>query len=64
MFTGHLLGRHADPDAVTAALAGLAGFFLRNSLLPPPPGIPTLRAFQRAQGDAALTWLRSRLTWS
>jgi len=64
VFTGHLLGRHADPDAVTAALAGLAGFFLRNSLLPPPPGIPTLRAFQRAQGDAALTWLRSRLTWS
>ncbi|MEU0072686.1 aminoglycoside phosphotransferase family protein [Streptomyces sp. NPDC006332] len=64
MFTRHPLGRQADPDAVTAALAGLAGFFLRHSLLPPPPGIPALRAFQRAQGDAALTWLRRRLTWS
>ncbi|MEV2218080.1 aminoglycoside phosphotransferase family protein [Streptomyces sp. NPDC050997] len=61
VFTGHPLGRHADPDAVTAALAGLAGYFLRNSLLPPPPGIPTLRAFQRAQGDAALAWLKRRL---
>ncbi|WP_405610856.1 aminoglycoside phosphotransferase family protein [Streptomyces sp. NBC_00076] len=64
VFAGHPLGRDADPDAVTAALAGLAGFFLRHSLLPPPPGIPTLRAFQRAQGDAALTWLRRRLRWS
>lgn len=27
---------------------------------PPPPGLPTLRAFQRAQGDAALAWLRTR----
>ncbi|MER5212747.1 aminoglycoside phosphotransferase family protein [Streptomyces sp. NPDC002838] len=61
VFTAHPLGRDADPDAVTAALAGLAGFFLRHSLLPPPPGIPTVRAFQRAQGEAALAWLRKRL---
>ncbi|KUN00055.1 aminoglycoside phosphotransferase [Streptomyces yokosukanensis] len=61
VFTRHPLGRDADPDAVTAALAALAGYFLRSSLAPPPPGLPTLRPFQRAQGDAALAWLRQRL---
>ena len=43
------------------ALAGLTGYFLRSSLNPAPPGLPTLRPFQRAQGDAALEWLRKRL---
>ncbi|MFI2201196.1 phosphotransferase [Streptomyces sp. NPDC020192] len=61
VFTGHPLGRDADPDAVTAALAALTGYFLRSSLNPAPPGLPTLRPFQRAQGDAALAWLRTRL---
>jgi aminoglycoside phosphotransferase (APT) family kinase protein len=60
VFAAHPVARSADPDAVTAVLAGLAGYFLRHSLLPAPPGIPTLRAFQRAQGDAALAWLRTR----
>ncbi|MBA2812476.1 phosphotransferase [Streptomyces sp. KM273126] len=61
VFTAHPLGRVAEPDAVTATLAGFAGFMIRNSRQPPPPGIPTLRAFQRAQGEAALQWLRKRL---
>ena len=61
VFTAHPLGREADPAAVTATLAALTGFFLRHALQPPPPGIPTVRAFQRAQGEAALAWLRRRL---
>ncbi|MEU9333566.1 phosphotransferase [Streptomyces sp. NPDC048290] len=61
VFTGHVLGRAADPDAVTCALAGVTGFFLRGALRPAPPGLPTLRPFQRAQGEAALAWLRGRL---
>ena len=28
---------------------------------PDPPGLPTVRAFQRAQGEVALRWLRTRL---
>ena len=60
LFRRHPLGEGADPAGVTATLAGLAGFFVEHSLLPPPPGLPTLRAFQRAQGDAALGWLRTR----
>jgi aminoglycoside phosphotransferase (APT) family kinase protein len=61
VFTAHPLGRDADPGGVTATLAALAGFFVEQSLLPAPPGLPTLRAFQRAQGAAALEWLRGRL---
>ncbi|MCW2917154.1 MAG: hypothetical protein JWN52_5222 [Actinomycetia bacterium] len=29
----------------------------------PWEGLPTLRAFQDAQGRAALTWLRTRTGW-
>ncbi|MFJ9630430.1 phosphotransferase [Streptomyces sp. NPDC101175] len=60
LFTRHPLAEGADPSGVTATLAGLAAFFVEHSLRPPPPGLPTLRAFQRAQGDAALDWLRAR----
>jgi len=46
-----------DPDALGSVVAALAGFFVRRSLDPDPPGLPTLRAFQRAQADVALRWL-------
>jgi hypothetical protein len=45
---------------VNCALASLAGYFTRHSLLPPPPGLPTLRAFQAAQGTVARRWLAQR----
>ncbi|WP_416969202.1 phosphotransferase [Streptomyces sp. 4F14] len=61
VFTAHPLGRTADRDAVTTALAALTGYFLHNATKPAPPGLPTLRPFQQAQGEAALEWLRSRL---
>src|SRR6266851_3212279 len=50
----------ADPDAVTAVVAG---YFTRQSLLPSPPGLPTVRAFQAAQGEHARAWLRRRTGW-
>jgi hypothetical protein len=55
--------RAADPDAVTVLVAALSGFFVAHSLRPAPPGLPTLRPFQAAQGDVALTWLRHRTGW-
>ncbi|MEU2246282.1 aminoglycoside phosphotransferase family protein [Streptomyces sp. NPDC019224] len=61
LFTAHPLGRDADPEAVTAVLAAVAGYFAERALRPDPPGLPTLRAFQAAQGAAALDWLRHRL---
>ncbi|MFD1931367.1 aminoglycoside phosphotransferase family protein [Nonomuraea mangrovi] len=51
-----------DP-AVTVLLAALAGYFVRHGRLPDPPGLPTVRAFQRAQGVEALAWLRHRTGW-
>ncbi|MBB5806754.1 hypothetical protein F4560_006522 [Saccharothrix ecbatanensis] len=55
------LSKGADPDAVTAVVAASAGYFVHSSLLPAPPGLPTLRAFQAAQGVPALRWLRQRV---
>ncbi len=49
----------ADVDAV---LAGLAGYFVDVARRPDPPGLPTVRAFQRAQGAVVLRWLARR--WS
>jgi aminoglycoside phosphotransferase (APT) family kinase protein len=46
--------------AVERVLAGMAGFFIPASLQPAPPGLPTLRTFQRDQGVATLEWLRQR----
>jgi aminoglycoside phosphotransferase (APT) family kinase protein len=61
LFDDHPVARHAARENVDAVLAALAGFFVQRSTLPPPPGLPTLREFQRAQGTEALAWLRRRL---
>ncbi|MFI2713000.1 phosphotransferase family protein [Micromonospora sp. NPDC018662] len=55
------LTAHVDPADLTGVLAGLTGFFLDSARQPPPPGIPTVRAFQRLQADALLPWLARRL---
>jgi Ser/Thr protein kinase RdoA (MazF antagonist) len=61
LWRGYPPARAADPAAVTAVLTALVGFFLRLSMRPPPPNLPRLREFQRAQGEAGLAWLRQRL---
>jgi Phosphotransferase enzyme family len=63
LLAGHGPSRSADPDVVTVLLAAVSGFLVSHSLRPPPPGLPTLRPFQAAQGDVALTWLRHRTGW-
>jgi hypothetical protein len=50
-------------QAIDAALCSLAGFFVVGALEPPPPGLPTVRAFQAAQGIVAVDWLRGRTGW-
>ncbi|GGL02485.1 phosphotransferase family protein [Mangrovihabitans endophyticus] len=49
-----------DRDVVRDLFAALAGFFLHMARQPGPPGLPTLRAFQRAQAEALLPWLRAQ----
>ncbi|MDR2984898.1 MAG: aminoglycoside phosphotransferase family protein [Nocardiopsaceae bacterium] len=50
-------GRAASQEAVAAAVCGMAGYFTEAALRPPVPGIPTVRAFQAAQGEIARRWL-------
>ena len=60
-----------EPDSVLARIgldvplgqlvplvAALAGYFAERGRLPDPPGLPTVRAFQRAQGAVTNVWLR------
>ncbi len=62
-----VLARHArrdiDPDAVVTLAVAIAGYLLDHARQPDPPGLPTVRAFQRAQGKVAVEWLRRRLGW-
>ena len=59
----HPTARHAEVEAITAVVAAVAGFFTWEGLQPAPAGLPTLRAFQAAQGGVARDWLARRTGW-
>jgi Ser/Thr protein kinase RdoA (MazF antagonist) len=54
-------GRSARPANLTATVCALAGYFTERSLRPAPPGLPTVRAFQAAQGEVTRRWLAELL---
>ena len=56
--------RGVSESALDAVLCSFAGYFVVRSLEPPPPGIPTVRAFQAAQGVVTVRWLQERTDWS
>ncbi len=56
----HSAYRAADGDAITAAVVAAAGFFTYQAVQTPPPGLPTLRPFQDAQGIVARQWVAQR----
>jgi len=55
------VGRSADPRQVAATLCALGGYFTYQSLQPAPAGLPTVRAFQAAQGEVTRRWLAQLL---
>lgn len=57
----HPLYRSTDPAAIDSFIAAVAGCFTRRSHEPPPPGLPTVRQFQAAQGAIARRWIAERL---
>jgi aminoglycoside phosphotransferase (APT) family kinase protein len=61
IWASRALAASAPDDRVDALLAAFSGFLIRQSRRPPPPGLPTMRAFQAAQGAVAVSWLRERL---
>ena len=50
------------PDSLVRVVAACAGYFASRGGLPDPPGLPTVRAFQRAQAERALAWLERLLS--
>jgi len=63
LIASSVIGRSADRDGLTAWVCALASFFVSQSLQPAPAGLPTVRAFQAAQGIVALEWLRELTGW-
>jgi hypothetical protein len=56
-----LAGVSIDPEALLPVVTAIAGYLTERGRLPDPPGLPTVRAFQRAQGAVARAWLRRLL---
>jgi hypothetical protein len=52
------LGLDVPRDSLLPLVVALAGYFVERGRLPDPPGLPTVRAFQRAQGAVTNAWLR------
>jgi aminoglycoside phosphotransferase (APT) family kinase protein len=50
-------GRNADRQDLAATVCAVAGYLTQRSLEPAPDGLPTVRAFQAAQGAVARRWL-------
>jgi len=53
-----LVGLDLDSGELIPLVAAMAGYFADRGRLPDPPGLPTVRGFQRAQGAVTLAWLR------
>lgn len=58
IFAAHPLSEAVSRDDLRAVVAGVTGYFTWHCLQPDPPGLPNLRAFQRAQAYTSIAWLR------
>jgi aminoglycoside phosphotransferase (APT) family kinase protein len=50
-----------DEDGITGLIAAFAGGLWWGSTQPAPPGLPTIRTWQRDYAHTFMTWLRERL---
>ncbi|MCB0099020.1 MAG: hypothetical protein KDE46_24975, partial [Caldilineaceae bacterium] len=57
--TNHLPATRENHVATTTS----ARRFTHRAVQAPPPGLPTRRAFQAAQGEVAWVWLAQRTGW-
>lgn len=51
------VSRGIEPGQLQSIVCAVAGYFTERSLRPAPPGLPTVRTFQAAQGRVARRWL-------
>jgi hypothetical protein len=56
----HAVLRDVPPEHVDVLLAVLGAHFLDTARTPESPGLPGIRAYQRAQGETVLAWLLER----
>lgn len=61
-----LLARHPSTkstpsDDVTALIAAVTGMLAERSRAPDPPGLPTIRSYQRMASHALTEWIKRRL---
>jgi len=63
IFATDTLFADATDHDINAALSGLTAYFFDAARQPAPTNMPTLRAFQHAEGLAGLAWLGQRLRW-
>jgi hypothetical protein len=54
-------GRNVSRESLAAVVCAMAGYLTERSLRPSPPGLPTLRQFQAAQGEVSRCWLAALL---
>lgn len=55
--------RSLDPAVPIAVLTAAAGMFQGMHRTAPPPGLPTIRAWQQAYATALTAWVRDRTGW-
>jgi hypothetical protein len=51
-----------EDDGITGFLTGIAGGLWWGASQPAPPGLPTIRHWQRESALIHLNWLRERLS--
>jgi hypothetical protein len=52
--------KRVSKEALFPMAVALAGFFMWNSVQPPPPRLVTIRKFQRDQGDVVMRGLKTQ----
>jgi aminoglycoside phosphotransferase (APT) family kinase protein len=53
----------APPEGVNSLVCAFAGFLAAACRRPAPPGLPTIRAYQRAYAGSVIGWLARRTGW-
>ncbi len=61
--TASPITRDVPPQHLASVVAGMVGVWHERARLPPPPGLPTVRAWQAHCGAAALDWLDTGGLW-
>lgn len=56
--------RSVAPESLRCVVAALSGYFADRARRPVPPGLPTIREWQRHCAAAALTWHDSSRLWT